>query len=317
MKFEKKEKWIVTGAAGFLGSHVAEQLLLNDQEVLTVDNMGWGTQENLSFLQKHSTFRFEKNDIRHRDEMIALFEDYQPHHIIHLAALHFIPDAIKNPSEAVSINVHGTQSILEAARVSSAKTFFFASTGDVYEPSEDPHREDSITKPFNIYGTTKFLGEQLIHLESQQSPEKKYINGRLFNMIGTRETNPHILPVIFEQLKETPFQLKLGNIFPLRDFVPISQAATSIIELCLKSTENLTTTNIATGSACSVENIIQLIGEILGKEINVEIDPARVRKAERNVLSSDVSRLKELIGWAPSSDLKQELTDLLKFEGLL
>lgn len=311
------KKWIVTGCAGFLGSHVTEQILNQGDQVLGIDNMGWGKEPNLEPLKASDNFTFLKEDIRNRDAILKEFSDFSPENVVHLAALHYIPDAIKNPSEAVSINLHGTQVILEASRIDSVNAVFFASTGDVYEPSEDPHKETSTTKPFNIYGTTKFLGEQLINLEARLAPERKYINGRLFNMIGTRETNPHILPVIFEQLHENPNQLSLGNIFPLRDFVPISQAATAIIQLLQKNTKNLTEVNIATGNACSVENIIHLIADILGRKINVEINQARVRKAERNVLSSDVSKLKEMIGWTPSADLREELTALLKFEGLL
>lgn len=318
MSFDKTEKWIVTGTAGFLGSHTTEFLVKNQQQVLGIDNMGWGSPENLSYFENETNFSFLKEDIRNREKMLEVFSDFQPDRVLHLAALHFIPDAIKNPSEAVSINLHGTQVILESSRQSkNLKSFFFASTGDVYEPSEAPHHEKSITAPFNIYGMTKFLGENLVSLESRQNENCHFINGRLFNMIGTRETNPHILPVIFEQLHETPFKLNLGNIFPLRDFVPITQAAQAIIELSLKSQNKLDAVNIATGHACSVENIIELLGEILGQKIEINVDPARVRKAERNVLSSDVSKLKKMIGWTPSGDLREELTSLLKSENLL
>lgn len=314
---QNESKWAVTGAAGFLGSHVIEQLLQQEQCVLGIDNMSWGKKENIAEFEKNPNFTDSRIDIRESEELIRVFREFEPQYVVHLAALHFIPDAIKNPSLAVSINVHGTQSVLEAARVDSVQKLWFASTGDVYQPSEEAHHEKSTTSPFNIYGLTKFLGEQLIELESNESPNKSFIIGRLFNLIGTRETNPHILPEIFRQLKEDNTQLKLGNIWPLRDLVPISEAAHAIIEMTLKEEQKIAVYNLATGHSQSIEHVINTIADILGHEIKVEKDPERVRKAERAVLSSDVSKLREFIGWSPTHDLRKELADLLKFEGLL
>ena len=313
----QKEKWVVTGVAGFLGSHVAEQLLDGGHQVLGIDNMSWGKSESLAPFKNHRQFIFEEEDIRDVEKLKNIFSGFAPDRVIHLAALHFIPDAIKYPSTAVSINIHGSQCVLEASRFASVKSFFFASTGDVYAASEEPHHEVSEVKPFNIYGLTKHLGEQLVHLESSEDPARKYVIGRLFNLIGPRETNPHILPVIFEQLKKTPYKLSLGNIFPLRDFVPVTEAAKAVIEITRANTDSFNIYNLATGKACSVADIIELLGNILGKKIDVTIDPARVRKVERNVLSSDISKLKKVLGWAPTADLREEMKALLTQEGLL
>src|SRR5258708_9332548 len=104
----------------------------------------------------------------------------RPSVVIHLAALHFIPAAIADPPLAVSINVHGTQSVLTACRHAKVESFWFASTGDVYCPSESPHREDSPVAPFIIYGLTKLISEQLSAREARETPMRAFLVGRPF-----------------------------------------------------------------------------------------------------------------------------------------
>lgn len=311
-----QKKWCVTGAAGFLGSHVIEQLVHNDQCVLAIDDLSWGVEKHLEPLAKSKLNRFAKIDIRHEQKLEEELRLFRPDFIVHLAALHYIPEAIKNPSLALDINVRGTQSVLKAARNCGFQTLFFASTGDVYEKTEADNDESlTPTKPYNIYGLSKLFGEGLVQLEHSQAQEKKMIVGRIYNLIGPRETNPHIIPEIIKQLKVHQNKLSLGNIWPTRDYVPVNECARAIIDLCTKTTANLTTVNIATGFGQSVEILIQQIEKILGNKIHVEKDPNKVRSVERARLVANVSKLKELIGWAPTSRVESILRDLLKSEG--
>lgn len=314
-------KWLVTGAAGFLGSHVCEKLLEQNESVLALDNLSWGRKDFLTPFEKNSHFQFLQADIKNYEALKYVFQTEKPDYVVHLAALHFIPTAMKDPKLAVEINVLGTQVLLQAMRDSNwrPKSFWFASTGDVYAPLETPLHEIQTEKaPFNIYGLTKYMGEQMLELFSHEIKETKFIVGRLFNLYGARETNPHILPAIIDQLKaKKPYQLSLGNTWPMRDMVPVSEAAKVVILMSKTAHESFALYNVATGKAVSMDQMIETIGELLGQKILVEKDPKKVRATERSHLEANMERLKSFIGFVPNNDLRQGLKSLLISEGLL
>lgn len=316
----KKDVWLVTGSNGFLGHHVIKQLLAKKERVIALDNLSWGHKG----LWEDKDF-FCQVDLRDNQKVRDVIREYRPNKVIHLAALHFIPLAMKDPQLALDINVSATQSLLLALREEKCDldTFWFASTGDVYGPLETPlHEEDTPKAPFNIYGLSKLMGEMLISHEARFWPKARFIIGRLFNLYGSGETNPHILPEIIGQLKKSPDQaLRLGNIWPKRDMVPVDEAANACIVMCQKAAElknNVSTFNLATGMAYSMEELIQKIGQLRNKNITVEKDPQKVRSVERAHLQANVEHLKKFIGEAtPSGNLERGLKKLLIAEGML
>jgi UDP-glucose 4-epimerase len=311
------QPWVVTGAAGFLGSHVVDHLLGRGTPVLAVDTLASGREDFLASHRANPAFTLAKQDIRDVAGLRALFETHRPTAVIHLAALHFIPACIADPSLTVSLNVHGTQCVLAAARAAGVERIWFASTGDVYVPDEKPHHEtQSATGPFNIYGLSKLIGEQLIALESRIRPDARFVVGRLFNLYGPRETNPHILPEVLEQLRANPnATLRLGSLWPKRDLVPVADAARAVVATLDVAPPGVTTVNVATGVAVSMQQVLDLIGELRGTPLGIETDPAKVRPVERGHLQADVTKLRQMIGWTPHADLRRGLAELLVAEG--
>ena len=313
-----RRPWLVTGAAGFLGSHVVEDLLGRGTPVVALDNLQWGRLDFLAPSLKNPDCTLAVADIRDAAATRTLFERFRPEAVVHLAALHYIPACVADPALAVGINVLGTQSVLSASRAAGVERFWFASTGDVYPPAESPHREEDLPAPFNIYGLTKSQGEALVGLEARERPSARFAIGRLFNLYGPRETNPHFLPELIKQIRDRPGEtLRLGNLWPKRDLVPTDEAARAVVDMTLAVPPGLTVANVATGAARSMQEVIAMIGEILGKPLPVETDRARVRPVERAHLQADVSRLKALIGWTPKDDLHRGLHRLLVGEGVL
>jgi UDP-glucose 4-epimerase len=310
------QPWVVTGAAGYLGSHVVEQLLARGTPVLAVDDLSTGRTAHLDPHWSNPLFMLAEQDIRDAAAMRTLFERHRPVAIVHLAALHFIPACAADPPLTVSLNVHGTQSVLSAARAADADRVWFASTGDVYVPDEKPHNEEnSPTGPFNIYGLSKLMGEQLVALEAQLRPEARFVVGRLFNLYGPRETNPHILPEILGQLQANPAAtLRLGSLWTRRDLVPVADAARAVVAALDAAPAGVTTVNVATGVAVSMQEVLDLIGELRGTPLVIETDPAKVRPVERGHLQADVGKLRQMIGWAPHADLRRGLAELLAVE---
>jgi UDP-glucose 4-epimerase len=310
--------WLVTGAAGFLGSHVVDQLVERGELVVALDNLAWGDLAHLRPSLQSARCSLVLADIREPKPIADLVAKFRPAAVVHLAALHYIPAAVADPALAIGVNVLGTQVMLSAAAAGGVERFFFASTGDVYAPAETAHREDDLQTPFNVYGLSKHQGEQLIALMAKSHPEIHFVVGRLFNLYGSRETNPHILPEILQQIRRAPTEpLRLGNLWPKRDLVPVTEAARAVIEAVQAAPAGVTTVNVATGSARSMEEVIALIGEIRGTPLPVATDPAKVRPVERGHLQADVSRLKALIGWTPHTDLRRGLTELLEAERLI
>jgi UDP-glucose 4-epimerase len=310
------QPWAVTGAAGYLGSHVVECLLARGTPVLAVDDLSTGRGAYLDAHRANPNFALAKQDIRDVAGLRAIFERHRLAAVVHLAALHFIPACNADPPLTISLNVHGTQCVLSAARAAGVGRFWFASTGDVYVPDDKPHHEtNSATGPFNVYGLSKLIGEQLIALESRLRPDARFVVGRLFNLYGPRETNPHILPEIFDQLRSDPgATLRLGSLWPRRDLVPVADAARAVVATLDAASPGTTTVNVATGVAVSMQYVLDLIGELRGKPLKIETDPAKVRLVERGHLQADVTKLRAMIGWAPHADLRRGLAELIAAE---
>ena len=109
--------------------------------------------------------------------------------------------------------------------------------------------------------------------------------------------------------------LRLGSLWPTRDLVPVADAARAVVATLDAAPPGVTTVNVATGVAVSMRHVLDLIGELRGKPLRVETDPAKVRPVERGHLRADVARLREMIGWAPHDDLRRGLAELLAAEG--
>lgn len=312
------QPWLVTGAAGFLGSHVVEQLLLRHVPVIGVDDLSGGKWQFLAPFATNPAFKFICQDIREEAPLSEMCRRAHPAAVVHLAALHFIPAAMRDPGLAVSLNVHGTQTVLNAARAAGVPRFFYASTADVYKSSDQPHSETSEIGPFNIYGLTKWIGEQLLRLEANNRTDCGFVIGRLFNLYGPRETNPHILPDIFDQLRNGHNgMLRLGNITPKRDLVPVADAARAVIATVENASAGITTVNIGTGLSVSMQEVVELLSSLMGKSLRIETDPGKVRAVERPHLQADVGALRSLIGWSPHQDLSRGFRELLHSEGVL
>src|SRR5690606_36433472 len=156
-------------------------------------------------------------------EIAALAQDFTPDAIIHLAAVHYIPECEQSPDLAVRTNVTGTVNTLLAAPPGCR--FVYASSGAVYRPDPHPHSEAAAAvAPTDIYGFTKLHGEQYVRYLAHRR-EFAAVIVRLFNVVGPGETNPHLLPEILAQLKAGRSTVRLGNLSPRRDYIHVEDAA--------------------------------------------------------------------------------------------
>lgn len=294
MKLNGK-KIIVTGGAGFVGSNLVKHFINEKAEVLVLDNLFAGKKEFIP-----PEVQFKNVDIR-SDEIKEIIEDFEPDNIIHLAAIHYIPYCNKNPEETFDVNVMGTRNLLEASK---GIDFFFASSAAVYPPLAGPLSED-ITGPMDVYGKTKLIGEDLINLYSENATI-----GRFFNVYGPNETNPHLIPEIIEQIMDGNNSIELGNLTPKRDYIHVDDICMSIISLLNANKPDVY--NIGNGNEYSVTEIVEVISQILDRDIEIIQDKSRMRKVEREHLLADINKILEKVNWKPKNSLEKGMNNLLE-----
>lgn len=302
--------YLVTGGFGFIGNELVRQLK-PEGNVAILDN-GSRMAPRIEDLAEVPAYRVDLTD---HGQVRQVFAELKPRVVYHLAAMHYIPECNQAPERTLRINVESTLGILESARQAGVEHVLVASSGAVYADHPEPLTELSEVAPVDIYGWSKFFSEQLCRWFAGSGGPRITVL-RLFNNYGPRETNAHIIPEIIGQLRRGPV-LRLGNIKPRRDYIHTADTAKALRLLGRRVPEGITTVNVGSGSDASVEDLIALMGELLGQRIRVETDANRFRKADKLIQVADIGQLEALTGWRPAIGLREGLADLLRFEGLL
>ena len=299
---------LVTGGNGFVGRSLVRSLL-DEHDVAVVDNLRYG---GVRFSEtEESRISLIQTDIRDPDETRLAIESHHPDAIIHLAAIHYIPECQDDPSLAVATNVLGTVNLLEACPAGTR--FVLASSAAVYQNSDRALVEDtSPLGPNDIYGRTKLQAEEYLSYFAAWR-DFPAVAVRLFNVVGPGETNRHVLPEIVAQMKAGHRSLRLGNITPRRDFIHVADAAAGFAAAAIDGDVEAGTTtavNLGRGEAHSVQDLLDLLAVVIGEEITVATDPARFRRADNPLLLADITRIGEVFGWRPARDLREAVEDL-------
>jgi UDP-glucose 4-epimerase len=257
-------------------------------------------------------------EITDRAACVAATLAASPEVVIHLAALHFIPECNRRPDEAVRINVIGTENLLEAcSQVPGLARVVITSSAAVYGISDSYMNEAAKPEPSDIYGTTKTVNEW-------QAREFAALTGistvavRLFNVFGPGETNPHVLPAIMDQLRARQRKLKLGSVSPKRCYVYIDDVVNGFETVArARLPETFTTMNLGTSEEASVGELIEMMSSMLKTKLEVVEDSSRLRPSDRPYLRCDPSLIKALTGWQPRHSIEAGLRQLLMSEQLL
>jgi UDP-glucose 4-epimerase len=246
----------------------------------------------------------------------AAFTEARPEVVIHLAAIHYIPECNADPEGTLQINVTGTQTVLRAARETGVRRVVATYSGAVYADSPALLHEASPVGCVDIYAWSKWFCEELGAWHAKPG-EMEVAMVRLFNTYGPRETNHHIVPEIVAQLRRGP-SLSLGNTSAVRDYIHVRDVARGFLAVAGATLPSaVETVNLCTGRGTSVDDIVRTMGELLGRPIPVSVDPARFRPVDKAVQVGDPARLTALSGWKPEIELRAGLEELLQFEGLL
>ena len=299
---KSKNKILVTGADGFIGSHLVERLIKNGDNVKAFcvynprGSFGW-----LDTLPNHikDKIDFVLGDIR--DPLCVKESMKDCNKVFHLAALIGIPYSYVAPSSYLDTNIHGTLNVVQAARELEVEKIIHTSTSEVYGTAQFvPISEAHPLAAQSPYAATKIAADQ-IALSYWKSFGTPVTILRPFNTYGPRQSNRAVIPSIITQINSGNNKIKLGNISPTRDFNFVSDTCDAFIAVANSNRTLGQVINSASKFEISIGETANLIAEIIGKEIEIISDRNRFRPklSEVNRLFGDNSLLLELTNWNP------------------
>ena len=301
----KGKKVLVTGGAGFIGSHIVDRLLKLEAGVVVLDNLVSGKLENLSgFLDK---IKFIQKDLRDDDALEQALEGVD--FVSHQAALRSVPKSVNKPLEYHDVNTTGTLGLFLKASQKGIKRIAYASSSSVYGDREDfPEKEQDLTSPVSPYAATKLIGEKYAHV-FMRLYNLEIVSLRYFNVYGPRQSLEDEYAVVVPKFINC---LLKGDSPPIyddgeqeRDFTYVENVVEANIKALVKEGVGGEVFNIADGKPKSVNYLLEVLKEIMNKDINPEYLPSRpgdVRKTH-----ADITKAKDILGWQPNIDFKEGL----------
>ena len=295
-------KILITGADGFLGSHLTESLVRKGYSVraFVMYNSfnSWGWLDHASAEIKKSIEIFP-GDIRDPHGVKAAMRDCDA--VLHLAALIAIPYSYHSPDTYIDTNVKGTLNVLQAARELGVKRVIHTSTSEVYGTARFvPITEDHPLQGQSPYSASKIGADQLAY-SFYSSFDLPVVIARPFNTYGPRQSARAVIPTVITQIANGAKQLKLGAITPTRDFSYVQDTVDAFIAT-LKSDKGLgETVNFGSNFEISISDVAALIAEKMNVKIDIASNTERMRPVNSEVerLWADNSKVKELFGWSP------------------
>lgn len=296
---------LVTGGNGYVGRSLCRSLM-TEHSLCIVDNLR-SSVNRFNDLENRS-LRWIDTDIRNAKAIEVAVADFQPEAIIHLAAIHFIPECEKDIELAVSTNVLGTANL--ASVCPPTCRMIFASTAAVYRPDVSPHDELlSPTGPSDVYGWTKLQGEQYVRYFAEKRNFPACIV-RLFNVIGPGETNLHVVPEIIAQLKAGRTKLHLGNLDAQRDYIHIDDVVSGFVAVATRGNVkpgDVEIVNLGTQQCYSVKQLLEYLQNVSGIPFEIQPDPTRMRPSDRPFLSANIARIQQQFQWKPSIGITEAI----------
>ena len=325
----KKLNILITGGAGYIGSHVAKQLLeTSNHNIIIVDNLSTGCTNTLDTLKQIRDFKFIKQDLKEFDKINEIIKKNKIDTILHFAASIVVPESVQNPLKYYMNNTVNTTNLISKAIESDVKRFIFSSTAAVYgEPDFIPETgidENHITNPINPYGMSKLMSEKVLLDTSKANPNFKYVIFRYFNVAGADiyyEKNilkprigqsfpnaTHLIKIASECAISKRERMSIfGGDFDtldgtgVRDYIHIDDLASAHIKAIDYLEENDSDLfNIGYGKGYSVKEVIDTMKKISGVDFNV--NTVNRRLGDPAALVSNNLKIKTKMNWTPKYD---------------
>ena len=297
-------KALVTGGAGFIGSHLCQRLLASGLEVVSLDSLVCGRLKNLDEFKNNPNFHFVQADVRDRQTLSSTMKGVD--WVFHLAGLADIVPSIENPSLYFDINVNGTLHVLECAREADVGRFLYAASSSSYGiPENYPTAETTPINPQYPYALTKYQGEELV-LHWAELYKLPALSLRLFNVYGPRSRTSGAYGAVFgvflaQKLNGKPFTV-VGDGTQTRDFTYVTDVADAFISAA-KSNLSGETFNVGSGNHYSVNQLVALLE---GEVVNIPRRPG-----EPDCTFADVSKINSMLEWEAKVSLEEGVRQML------
>lgn len=307
---------LVTGGAGYIGSHFVKYLIENGKEVLVIDNLSRGHREAVD-----KNAKFEKIDILDYENLISVLKKYKVDSVVHFAAFAYVGESVENPEMYYFNNVVGSFNLIKAVKECGIKKFVFSSTCSLYgNPYKVPISEDEPTKPINPYAQTKLTIEKILH-DFDVAYGLKYVALRYFNAAGadlegkigeSHLPEPHLIPIVLEAALGKREMISIfGDNYEtedgtcIRDYIHVNDLADAHLKALeyLNSYKQSEIFNLGTGTGYSVKEIIKTAEKVTGKYLKSEV--ATRREGDPAVLVADNKKAKKVLKWIPKYNLEE------------
>ena len=318
------QTWLLTGGAGYIGSHVADAFLAAGKEVVIYDSLYQGLESRIEYLRK----KYNKEiplivaDIRDTTKLNETLATYKPYGIIHTAALKAVGESMEKPDEYMEVNFHATTKMLELATQHGIKHFIFSSTAAVYGSPDhsNPIKEDDEKNPISPYGASKLAAEGEVN-KFLAIPGNHGTSLRFFNVVGTGAPElldnsvENLVPIVINKLKAGEPPVIYGTDYPtpdgtcVRDYVDVRDIASAHLTAADFNGALPLALNVGTGVGGSVRDVIRLVAEASGHREFVALEVER-RAGDPAFLCAEIFSIEKTIGFTSNYSLNESVSSL-------
>ena len=297
-------KTLITGGAGFIGSHLADLLIASGHEVVVIDNLSNGRKSNIEHLLKKKNFIFHKLDITNMDDIEPIFVNVD--WVFHLAGMADIVPSIESPKEYYDCNVTGTFNIVEASRKAGVKKIVYAASSSSYGiPDNYPTAETADIRPQYPYALTKYMGEELV-MHWSQTYNIPSIALRLFNVYGPRSRTTGAYGAVFgvflsQKIHNKPYTV-VGDGTQTRDFTYVTDVAAAFLRAAEETTTSVAL-NVGSDNHYSVNRLVELL--------EGEVTYVPKRPGEPDCTYADTTRIHEVLNWKTKVSFEDGVAEML------
>jgi UDP-glucose 4-epimerase len=309
-------KACVTGAAGFIGGHLAEALLREGHEVAGLDDFSSGKRETAALLARHAKFTLIEGSIADAHAVRHAVEGAI--HVFHLAAIPSVPLSMAEPQRTTAVNVGGTVNILEAARAARVRRMVLACSCAAYgDGPEQPKHEDLIPRPMSPYAAQKIACELLAQTYTRAFGFP-CVSLRFFNVYGPRQDPKSeyaaAIPRFTTRLLAGQRPIVYGDGLQTRDFVHVSDVVRATLLAAVSETAPGEVINVGSGQSSSLIDLIATLKEAIGgSAANLEIDHQPARAGDVRASTADISKARVALGYEPRVQLAEGLAGVVEF----
>ncbi len=306
------KKGLVIGAAGFVGNYLIEEMVKNGIEA-------YATKLPHEKLENPNAKVYDL-DIMDKDAIVSLLFEVRPDYIFHLAAQSSVGLAWKNPGLTIDVNIKGGVNVMDAIRELFYKPrVLLIGSGEEYghiQPGETPICEENHLRPGNIYAATKVCQNMIGSIYSK-AYDMELMMVRAFNHIGPGQAPMFVVSDFCKQVAEIEKGLRepvmrVGNLAAKRDFTDVRDVVRAYV-LLVQAGKAGETYNVGSGNAQAIQEILDLIVSMSQVDIQVEVDPNKLRPVDVPIIEADITKINDLTGWQPQIPLKETIRETLDY----